>query len=181
MWKCKYCGEEFTFKRTTEKANHTRWCKSNPMFQEFKEKNSLRAKQTADSKFGKLKKFKVLCSTCSTQFEVQEREHLHPSKQRYFCSRKCSNSVGGTAKALKHHPDEKAHYKTVLRRHHKHQCIVCGFDKIIDAHHVDMDHNNNDPNNLVPLCPNHHRLVHSRWQEEVQPHIDQYIKSFMGP
>lgn len=30
MWKCKYCISEFSFEKTAEKANHTRWCKDNP-------------------------------------------------------------------------------------------------------------------------------------------------------
>ena len=39
-------------------------------------------------------------------------------------------------------------------------CILCGFDKVIDLHHVDHDHKNNSEENLVPLCPNHHKMMH---------------------
>lgn len=30
MWKCKHCEEEFDFIKSGDKANHSRWCKSNP-------------------------------------------------------------------------------------------------------------------------------------------------------
>ena len=39
-------------------------------------------------------------------------------------------------------------------------CIICGFDKIVDLHHLDKNHKNREINNLVGLCPNHHRMLH---------------------
>jgi len=48
------------------------------------------------------------------------------------------------------------------------KCIICGFDKIIDLHHIDMNHQNNSPENLIGLCPNHHKMAHHRkYQKEV--------------
>lgn len=46
MWKCKYCLKEFEFNRSTEKANHSRWCARNPK---------------------KYKKSKI-CPTCNNNF-----------------------------------------------------------------------------------------------------------------
>ena len=39
-------------------------------------------------------------------------------------------------------------------------CVICGFDKIVDLHHLDKNHENRDSNNLIGLCPNHHRMLH---------------------
>ena len=39
-------------------------------------------------------------------------------------------------------------------------CELCGFIEVIDIHHIDRDNKNNKPENLISLCPNHHRLVH---------------------
>ncbi len=39
-------------------------------------------------------------------------------------------------------------------------CIICGFDKIVDLHHLDKNHKNRDNKNLTGLCPNHHRMLH---------------------
>ena len=44
-------------------------------------------------------------------------------------------------------------------REHATRCVVCGFE-YSDVHHLDEDHKNNSPLNLVSLCPNHHRLLH---------------------
>ena len=41
-------------------------------------------------------------------------------------------------------------------------CVICGFDKIVDLHHLDYNNKNNVDANLVGLCPNHHRMVHRR-------------------
>lgn len=39
------------------------------------------------------------------------------------------------------------------------ECAICGFE-YSDVHHLDGNHNNNEPSNLISLCPNHHRMVH---------------------
>jgi 5-methylcytosine-specific restriction endonuclease McrA len=38
-----------------------------------------------------------------------------------------------------------------------HRCAVCGEDKP-QVHHIDEDPSNNDPMNLIPLCPNCHLI-----------------------
>lgn len=66
-------------------------------------------------------------------------------------------------------------YSTICFHHHKKECIVCGENNIVTVHHYDHNHNNNEPENLIPLCPTHHQYVHSRFKEEVQPIIEEYI------
>ena len=39
-------------------------------------------------------------------------------------------------------------------------CVVCGEGKYLDVHHIDESRDNNDPANLVLVCPNHHRAIH---------------------
>jgi len=38
---------------------------------------------------------------------------------------------------------------------YRHRCAVCGKEKP-QLHHIDEDPSNNVPDNLIPLCPNHH-------------------------
>ena len=179
MWTCKHCNKKFDFERATDKANHSRWCDKNPKAKKFKENNKLRASETANKRYGVFKQFTVECATCHCDMDVEEREKLHPSKDVYYCSRKCANSVGGTAKAQKYHPDEIAHYRAVMLRYHKPECLVCGFDKVVDCHHVDENHDNTNPKNLVPLCPNHHKMVHiRRYKNEIKSDIKQYLKTW---
>ncbi len=46
-------------------------------------------------------------------------------------------------------------YKKITQK-----CIICDFNKIIDLHHIDKDRTNNSENNLIGLCPNHHKMIH---------------------
>jgi hypothetical protein len=40
-------------------------------------------------------------------------------------------------------------------------CVICGFDKIVDIHHIDKNKSNNSPKNLIGLCPNHKRMINN--------------------
>jgi hypothetical protein len=45
----------------------------------------------SEKRYGSFKKFNVQCVTCDNIFTVNEREKLHPKKQKYYCSRSCAN------------------------------------------------------------------------------------------
>ena len=180
MWTCKHCNNEFNFSRTTDKANHSRHCDKNPKKLESYVKNKIKINERIDANLGELTHFGVECTICDKSFQVEERSLQFPLKEKYYCTRKCANSVGGNAKALLHHPDSIAHYTTVCWRHHTKKCIMCPEDKIVAVHHNDHNHGNNDPKNLIPLCPTHHQYVHSRYRDEVQPTIDEYVKNKWG-
>lgn len=168
MWKCKHCKTEFNFSTTSEKANHSRWCDHNP-----KRDNWNKAQGTV-SRFGELKEFEVECLSCSNKFLVTEREKLHPQKDKYYCSRSCANNRQEWWK------DNATHYRTIAFQHWKCECAICGFDKVVAVHHIDENHYNNDPKNLIPLCPNHHEMVHSKWSNEVIPLIEELVKEKWG-
>ncbi len=44
------------------------------------------------------------------------------------------------------------------------KCFICGYNKtnIIEIHHVDKNHTNNDKSNLIGLCPNCHISLHRK-------------------
>ena len=59
-------------------------------------------------------------------------------------------------------------------------CIICGFDKIVDLHHVNLNHKDNSEGNLVGLCPNHHKMIHHRdFRQEVFKILEE--KGFKTP
>lgn len=48
------------------------------------------------------------------------------------------------------------------------KCSICGFDKVVDLHHLDGNKKNSSENNLIGLCPNHHKMLHDyRYREEM--------------
>ena len=174
MWNCKHCKKEFDFDTTSEKANHSRWCASNPKRNDTE--NLVKARERiTQGKLGKLMDFEVNCYNCKEDIVVNEREKQFPRKQKYFCSRNCSNSEGGKAKADMLDKMGKLGYRSIAERNHKKECIVCGFDKIVEVHHVNEIHKDNSPSNLIWLCPNHHSMYHSRYKEEIVPYIEKYI------
>jgi hypothetical protein len=175
MWKCKHCNKKFGYNTTSEKANHSRWCDKNPS----RGNGSHLFVRGIVNKFGELKQFEVTCGWCSKIFSVTEREKLFPKKERYFCTRSCANSVGGTAKAEKHHPDDTASYRAVAWRHHEKKCVVCGEDKVIAVHHFNENHNDNRPENLVPMCPTHHQYMHSKYKGLILETVEKYVSSFV--
>ena len=55
-------------------------------------------------------------------------------------------------------------YKRVTNK-----CILCGFDKVVELHHLDENKKNNSERNLVGLCPNHHKMLHDfKFRKEIR-------------
>jgi hypothetical protein len=53
-----------------------------------------------------------------------------------------------------------ATYRRIAIENQGDMCVVCGYDKVTQVHHIDKNRDNNDISNLVVLCPNHHAEVH---------------------
>ena len=53
-------------------------------------------------------------------------------------------------------------YRQTALNLYEHKCVVCGYNedpRILETHHIDENHNNNDPSNLCLLCPNCHKKI----------------------
>lgn len=177
MWSCKHCGDTFEYRVTSEKANHSRWCSHNPKRHDTA---ALKKAQAAifERKLGPIKRFEVSCSACAQPVIVDEREKQHPAKSAYFCNRACAASAGGKAKAANLIESGEASYRRMCFAHHEKKCVICGERKIVAVHHYDEDHHNNDPSNLVPLCPTHHQYWHSEFRNDVADAIHAYVATF---
>lgn len=139
---------------------------------------------------------KIKCQHCGKEFSlgnIKRHEHscyLNPKNltlckvcenpiknyktSKGTCSHSCSNKY---FVHLRNKPENYSNYQTICFKTHGKKCIKCGEEKIVTVHHYDLNHNNNDPNNLVPLCPTHHQYLHSRYADEVQPIVDEFIKN----
>lgn len=95
-------------------------------------------------------------------------------KERSFCSQDCfleSFKRGEYSTANK-----VANYRTICFEHHDHKCVCCEEENILDVHHFDENHENNSPDNLIPLCPTHHRYVHNKkFKKEYKSIINKYL------
>jgi len=99
-------------------------------------------------------------------------------KNNVTCSSKCARSYfADMYDEFGRNNGGKKRYQTICFQHHKKKCVYCGEEKIVAVHHNDGDHSNNDPINLIPLCPTHHTYMHSRYKDEIQPSIDEYLQN----
>ena len=59
-------------------------------------------------------------------------------------------------------------YRHICFENYPEKCVLCNWRKVVEVHHIDGNHENNEPKNLIPLCPNHHRLtITDRYKDEV--------------
>ncbi len=147
-------------------------------------------------------KFKTACSFCKKLFAsgfVKTHEstcYLNPKnlklcpmctkpikayKGAKTCSHKCANNM---FKYIgKDHWNYKGNdihdYRKICFKYHKKKCIVCNEIDVVAVHHYDNDKTNNDPRNLVPLCPTHHLYQHTnRLIYVIKECVDEYHKNF---
>lgn len=111
-----------------------------------------------------------LCVVCESP--IKDYKH-----SKGTCSHSCSNKF---FKHLRNKPENYKRYTTICWDYHKKECVVCGENKIVAVHHHNENHNDNRPENLVPLCPTHHQYVHSKYKDEVLPKISQYLSKFIS-
>jgi hypothetical protein len=118
-----------------------------------------------------------ICRECGSSFTCNSSG----KKSRIFCSRDCANKNRGPSYRENLHPNWNGggqHYSDICFIHHKKECVVCGESNTVDVHHFDGDRTNNDPENLIPLCPTHHAYMHRNLKELIFKKIIDYIDSF---
>lgn len=117
------------------------------------------------------------CPVCKKKFNVLVGSKTRIEKQT--CGYACANTFFRSGiNAPNRKSDNESQYTTICWRYHKKKCVVCSENKIVSVHHHDRNHENNDPTNLVPLCPTHHQYVHSRYHVLVDDVINVYVANF---
>jgi hypothetical protein len=171
--KCEQCGTTFSARIADLKRGRARFC-SQKCFGAHRSANK------------KPKEPNVECAHCGKEFYKNKSQKKNSKSGLFFCSRSCKDSaqrVGGIREIMPSHygtsGSNRVVYRTTCFAHHKKECVVCGEDKIVAVHHYDENHYNNDPANLIPLCPTHHQYVHSRFKDLVIEKIDDYRKNYL--
>jgi len=114
------------------------------------------------------------CPVCGTEFKTR----VGAKDEKTTCSYSCSNTYFRSGKQNPNWDDNS--YRSTCFHYHKKECVICGESKIVTVHHFDENHKNNNPENLIPLCPTHHQYVHSRFKDEVIDKIIEYRTKFVS-
>ena len=135
-----------------------------------------KAKQEAkvDRLYGTVSEYTKKCERCDKSFVFKGRIKTKAFKSAIFCSRSCANNRQTWWN------DNATGYRTIAFTHWDKQCAICGFNKVVAIHHIDNNRHNNSPENLIPLCPNHHEMLHSKWSNEVVPLIENIVNFKWG-
>lgn len=184
MLNCNFCKREC--KNDNSLRNHERLCKTNPNRQSVKIDA---AREKAYKKYDcsycgigiSLTNFKKHENHCKSNPKVIEKKGKNcPVCDTFFisesvtCSYSCSNTHFNH---LRNKPETYNNYRTICFKYHKKECVICKENKIVAVHHMNEDHEDNRPENLIPLCPTHHQYVHSRYKDDVLSLIENYIEN----
>lgn len=103
------------------------------------------------------------CYNCGKPV-YRSKEKLERSKSgRRFCCNKCASISLGKEMRGANHPsyiDGQGKYREIAYEKWGTACVICGYDRVINVHHIDKNRKNNDISNLIVLCPNHHAEAH---------------------
>lgn len=137
MKTCEHCGTTFTLKRSTNAGRFcSRACKNEGM------------RRTTLAR----------CTFCGVEFSAKPSRIDRYGSGLVFCSRKCH---GGYRTANPRRSRFEAGVKPHLRPMYGTACFVCGFDRVVEYAHLISAASGGSihPDNIVPLCPNHHTLL----------------------
>lgn len=178
---CKFCNRECPSENSLR--NHVRLCKSNPDYvpnivrgpirkqactycSVMIGKSTLRKHEDSCIANPVVAKDRLRTCICGTQFNAKWTTKI-------YCSKKCS------AHANRYKPRKDNVYQTICFRYHEKKCVICDEKLIIAVHHYNKDHNDNRPENLVPMCPTHHMYMHSQYKNMIEDVVANYVEEFM--
>lgn len=120
---------------------------------------------------------KKICPVCGTEFFTPRDKK---NSKKITCSYACSNTYfrSGENNGMFRVTKDGNNYRNICFMNHPHKCCICGEENIVAVHHLDGNHNNNDPSNLIPLCPTHHVYIHSKYSYLIKDKIKEYTDNF---
>ncbi len=114
-----------------------------------------------------------LCPICS--------KPIKDYKNNKTCSSKCARKYFSDMYlefASMSWKDRSPNYREICFDNHDKVCIICGEKNIVEVHHFDGNHENDDPKNLIPLCSTHHKYIGSKFEKLIINEINEYHKNY---
>jgi hypothetical protein len=107
---------------------------------------------------------KKICPVCYKEFVSNS----------VTCSYGCSNTYFRSGEDNANWRQDS--YRSTCFKYHEKVCIICGEQNIVSVHHLNENHDDNSPENLIPMCPTHHQYMHSRYKNEILTRVEEYVK-----
>lgn len=117
---------------------------------------------------------KGMCVTCYKKYvwkpklhECKRCKRKLPHHAKGYCAG-CYNSLFHLDRTKDYNYKKWHNISPELYRKLTEKCLICGFNNIVELHHLDKNKLNNSEKNLVGLCPNHHKMLHTlKYRDEV--------------
>ena len=124
---CPYCHETFSM-NSKSFANHVRWCKKNPRYEEIKESTYQKNSKKRIERFD----FIVFCENCNKQYTVNcTKKEFESKKYRKTCSNKCSHELTiKKAKNDKYKKISESLKKRFFETHENYNIENHGYEKV---------------------------------------------------
>jgi hypothetical protein len=109
----------------------------------------------------------VNCHICGKSIYRQNSKLLRSKSKKYFCNKSCQTKWRNTFFSKEKHPNWTSGisvYREILKNKGINlECILCNTKdvRILVAHHIDHNRNNNLNSNLSWVCYNCHHLIHT--------------------
>lgn len=134
----------------------------------YKERNTRKYCCNKCSNKAKSNKIKVTCSFCGNDVHKPPSKLKNSKSGLYFCNRECKENaqkIGGIEEIQPNHYGTANPALTYRKQFNEKElvCKRCGYDEFsssVDIHHIDHNRENNNKNNLIPLCSNCHKSLH---------------------
>ena len=101
-------------------------------------------------------KLTLNCKICNKEFKV-----WNGRKNAKYCSNECKWS---DKTYLKRPSNIQNNDRQNALTTYGNECELCGWNLLVEVHHVDGDRNNHNIDNLMILCPNHHTLTEDKYR-----------------
>ena len=146
--KCKICDSEFYVKPSHQRLGYGKYCSL-----DCRSKSQKRGKN-------------VNCEICGEKIWKSPKELERSKSGLFFCSKTCQTKWRNTIFAGENHANwkhgEASYRQRLINSNREIKCEKCGITdlRVLSAHHIDKDRNNNELENLKWLCLNCHHLEH---------------------
>lgn len=101
-------------------------------------------------------KYTILkCAYCGKEFK---RLKSAIKSDIVYCSKECGNRHKNNLIKM----NNSTAYRRNAFDYYPHKCAICGWnedERILEVHHIDENHDNNELNNLMILCPICHKKL----------------------